>query len=141
MVPRSLLTLLAFCASIYMAAGAPTSNRSGNFDRPQAPAIVEKAITVEVLTPDGAWEVKIDEVRRVNNELWVFATVGRPEDSIGAMMISAAFDRIEGRFPDLPMKTFVVGKTWTWANKEAVQWISKSDWLSKRRQGQRLWRR
>lgn len=141
MVPRPLLTLLALCACISMADAAPVSNRTGNFDRPQAPAVVQKTITVEVLTPDGAWEVKIEEIREVRSELWVFATVNRPDDAIGAMMISAAMDRVEGRFPDLPVKTFVVGKTWTWANKEPVQWVSKNDALAKRRQGKRIWRR
>ncbi len=141
MVPRQLLTLLALCACISMADAAPSNNRSGNTDRPQAPEVVQKAITVEVLTPDGAWEVKIDEVRHVNSELWVFATVARPDDAIGAMMVSAAMDRVDGRFPDLPVKTFVVGKTWTWANKEPVQWVSKNEALTMRRRGQRVWRR
>lgn len=141
MVPRPLLTLLALCAVFNLAHAAPTNNASGNFDRPQAPAIVQKTITVEVLTPDGAWVVQIDEIRRVRNELWVFATVNRPEGAIGAMMVSAAIDQVSGRFPDVPIKTFIVGKTWTWANEEPVEWVTKSVAYEKRRQGQRVWRR
>jgi len=35
-----------------------------------------------------------------------------------------------------------VGKTWTWANEEPVQWLPNANAAAdKRRQGQRLWRR
>lgn len=94
------------------------------------------------MTPDGAWELHLEEVRQVDGELWVFAKVQRPEDAIGAMMRSAVSDQVSGRFPDLPQKVFVVGKNWKWANEEPVQWIaSSSAYAEKRRQGQRIWRR
>ncbi len=141
MVPRLFLPLLVFCASIVLVAAAPSNGRTGNGDQPQAPSIVQKTIAVEVLTPDGAWVLTIEEVRRVQNELWVFAKVERPEGAIGAMMVSAASDQISGRFPDLKIKTFVVGKTWTWANEEPVTWLSATAAADRRRQGQRVWRR
>lgn len=146
MVPRPLLTLMALFAFIGAINAAPTpassrTGNSGNYDRPQAPAIVQKTIAVEVLTPDGAWELKIEEVRQVRSELWVFAKVERPEGAMGAMMVSAAADQISGRFPDLKIKTFVVGKTWTWTNEEPVEWLSSAAASDKRRQGQRIWRR
>ncbi len=141
MVPRPLLTLLVFCAFLTLANAAPTNGRTGNTDKPQAPAVVQKTITVEVMTPDGAWELRIEEIRQVQSELWVFAKVERPEGAIGAMMVSAASDQVSGRFPDLKIKTFVVGKTWTWANEEPVTFITANAAIERRRQGQRLWRR
>ncbi len=93
------------------------------------------------MTPDGAWELKIEEIRQVQGELWVFAKVDRPAGAIGAMMVSAASDQVSGRFPDLKIKTFVVGKTWTWANEEPVTFITATAATERRRQGQRLWRR
>ncbi len=144
MVPRLTLTLLAFCASVTLNLAAPSNGRtgtSGNYDKPQAPAVVQKTITVEVMTPDGAWEVRIDEIRRVQEELWVCAKVSRPRDAIGAMMVSAASDQLSGRFPDLPIKTFVEGKTWTWRNEEPVTWLTNAAAAERKRQGQRLWRR
>lgn len=141
MVPRPLLTLLVFCALMDFSVAAPIAGRTGNYDRPQAPAVIQKTIAVEVLTPDGAWEVKIEEVRQVNNELWVFAKVQRPEGAIGAMMVSAASDQVSGRFPDVPVKTFVIGKNWDWKNDEPVTWLSASAAADRRRMGQRLWRR
>ncbi len=141
MVPRPLIPLLAFCVFFNLVVAAPEPGRSGNIDRPQAPAIVQKTITVEVLTPDGAWELKIEEVRQVKNELWVFAKVERPNGAIGAMMRSAASDQVSGRFPDVTIKTFVVGKNWTWQNDEAVTWLTNAAAVERRRLGQRLWRR
>jgi hypothetical protein len=132
----ALFTLLTF------ANAAPEESRDADNKRPEPAAVVEKTIAVEVMTPDGAWEIKIEEIRQVQQELWVFARVVRPEGAIAAMMHSAASDQISGRFPDLPLKVFVVGKTWTWANEEPVEWLANSSALAeKRRQGKRLWRR
>jgi hypothetical protein len=120
---------------------APDDGRAGNSDKPSSQSIVQKTITVEVMTPDGAWELKIEEVREVRNELWVFAKVERPNGALGAMMKSVASDQIIERMPDLATKVFVVGKTWSWANDEPVTWLSKNDAYERRRQGERLWRR
>jgi hypothetical protein len=141
MVPRPLLPLLAFLVFFNLADAAPPTGRAGNSDKPQAPAIVQKTITVEVLTPDGAWGLQIEEIRRVGSELWVFAKVDRPAGAIGAQMKSAASDEVSERFPDLKTKIYVVGKTWTWANEEPVTWLSRNDAYERRRQGERLWRR
>ena len=141
MVPRPLLPLLVFCALIGISDAAPVAGRNGNYDRPQAPAVIEKTIAVEVMTPDGAWELKIEEIRQVNDELWVFAKVDRPSGAIGAMMVSAASDQVTGRFPDVPVKTFVFGKTWSWKNDEPVTWVTSNAASDRRRMGQRLWRR
>ncbi len=141
MVPRPLLPLLVFCATFGFVAAAPVTGRPGPSGKPQAPAIIQKTITVEVLTPDGAWGLEIEEIRRVRDELWVFAKVARPNGVIAAMMRSVAGDTVTSRFPDLATKTFVVGKTWTWANEEPVIWLSKNDAAERRRQGERVWRR
>ena len=141
MVPRPLIPLLVFCALLNFVDAAPVAGRAGNYDKPQAPAVVQKTITVEVMTPDGAWALQIEEIRHVRNELWVFAKVARPNGVIAAMMRSAASDAVSGRFPDLAVKTFVVGKTWTWTNEEPVTWLSKTDASERRRQGERVWRR
>lgn len=142
MVPRPILTMLALFTLLNVATAASNGSRDANGNGAQTAPVVQKTITVEVMTPDGAWEIKIEEVRQVQRELWVFAKVARPEGAIAAMMQSAAMDEVSGRFPDLPVKTFVVGKTWTWANEEPVQWLpSAGAAAERRRQGQRLWRR
>lgn len=134
--------MLALLTFFDLAVAAPNDWRDGDNNRTVSATPVQKTITVEVMTPDGAWEVTIEEIRQVQKELWVFAKVSRPEGAVGAMMQSAASDQVSGRFPDLPTKTFIVGKTWTWVNEESVQWLpSNTVALDKRRQGQRLWRR
>lgn len=142
MIPRPTLTLLALFALISVAYAAPNNSRAGSSDTKQPISIVQKTITAEVMTPDGAWVLTIEEIRQVERELWVFAEVERPEGAIGALMQSAASDQVSGRFPDVPVKIFVSGKTWTWANEEPVEWLSsKNVAAEKRRQGRRLWRR
>lgn len=142
MVPRLILTVLALSTVFSVANAAPDNGRTGDTARPQTVSVVQKTITVEVMTPDGAWELKIEEIRQVGRELWVFAKVERPEGALGALMQSAASDQVSGRFPDLPEKVFVVGKNWSWANEEPVQWLASNNVAAeKRRQGQRLWRR
>ncbi len=142
MVPRLILTVLALFTVFGAAQAAPDNGRTGERARPTTPAIVQKTITVEVMTPDGAWELKIEEIRQVGRELWVFAKVERPEGALGALMQSAASDQVSGRFPDLPEKVFVMGKNWTWTNEETVEWLANRNVATeKRRQGQRLWRR
>jgi len=142
MIPRPLYLVLAFCAFFPgLGAAAPEGGRYESSAKPQSSAVIQKTITVEVMTPDGAWELKIEEVRKVRNELWVFAKVERPSGAIGAMMKSAASDQIVERMPDLATKVFVVGKTWAWANDEPVTWVSKSVASERRREGERLWRR
>ena len=102
MIPRPLYPLLAFCLFFCtLGKAASDDESSGNSGKPQPRAIVQKTITVEVMTPDGAWELKIEEVRKVRNELWVFAKVERPNGALGAMMKSAASDQIVERLPDL----------------------------------------
>lgn|GEM_PF-4449956 len=142
MIPRPLYPLIAFCA-IFACLGtaAPGSDGAGAAGKPHAPVIIQKTITVEVMTPDGAWELKIEEIRKVRNELWVFAKVERPANALGALMRSAASDQIVERLPDLATKVYVVGKTWNWTNDESVTWLSKNDASERRRQGERLWRR
>ena len=142
MVPRLIPTILASFILLNVAYAAPDDGRGADNSRAAPVAVTEKQIAVEVMTPDGAWEIKIEEVRLVQNELWVFARVARPKDAIGALMRSAASDQISGNFPDLPQKVFVVGKTWTWVTDEPVEWLpSSSAFAEKRRQGKRLWRR
>jgi len=142
MIPRPLYPLIAFCAIFaVMGTAAPGSDGAGDSGKPHTPAVIQKTITVEVMTPDGAWELKIEEIRKVRNELWVFAKVERPANALGALMRSAASDQIVERLPDLATKVYVVGKTWKWANEEPVTWLSKDDASARRRQGERLWRR
>ena len=83
----------------------------------------EKEITVELTVPDSTWTIAIDEVHQVGNELWVISYVSQNPDVIGAQVISTVQASVKITVPDLPLKNFIVGKTWAWENPEPYTFI------------------
>ena len=137
MNPSRILPLLVV---LMVSAGVPA--RAQDKPAPGDLAPVARVLTLEVAVPDGAWTLQFDEVWRMQGELWVFARVSRPEDALAAQMITRLRAEVAVRLPPLPMKYFVLGKTWEWKNQEEVEWITeRSDAYRNRRRGERLWRR
>jgi hypothetical protein len=83
----------------------------------------EKEITVKLTVPDAAWTIAIDEVHKVENELWVIAIVSRNPDLMGAQVISTVQTSLKLAAPDLSVKYFVIGKSWDWDNTEPYTFI------------------
>ncbi len=79
-------------------------------------------ITVELTVPDAAWTLAIEEVYKVENEIWVISRLSRPAGVMGIAVISKVRDSV-GIAPDLPVKHFIIGKTWGWENKEPCIFI------------------
>ncbi len=77
----------------------------------------KKEITVELQVPDTTWTLQIKEVCEVGNELWVVSNLSQASNMMGAQIISTITDSIELGAPDLPIKHFVIGKTWNWDNR------------------------
>ena len=102
----TLSAALLFCAFTTIARGAE-----------------KREIAVSVTVPDAAWKLRIDEVWQVKKELWVVATVSRDAGVIGAQVISTLKALVKVEAPDLPVKVFVVGKTWNWGNDEPHTFI------------------
>ena len=84
----------------------------------------EKEITVKLTVPDAAWTIAIDEVHKVGNEIWVIAIVSRNPDLMGAQVISTVQASLKLAVPGLPVKNFIIGKTWVWENTEPYTFIS-----------------
>ena len=102
----------------------------------------EKHIAVALTVPDTTWRVTIDEVYRVGDTLWVIAAVSQPPDAMGAQVISTVEDALVLDAPDLPVRVFVLGKTWNWQNQEPYDFISTRGQIeADLRQGQLLYRR
>jgi len=91
----------------------------------------EKEITVRLTVPDVAWAIAIDEVHRVGNELWIISTVSRKPDLMGAQVISTVQASLKLVAPDLPMRYFVIGKTWNWKNEEPYTFIENLEQIEK----------
>jgi hypothetical protein len=83
-----------------------------------------REITVTLTVPDAAWAIAIDEVHEVNNEIWVISTVSRDPDVMGAQVISIVKASVKLAAPDLPVKHYIIGKTWGWKNEEPYTFIN-----------------
>ena len=82
-----------------------------------------RTITVSLKVPDAAWTVAIDEVRQVNDEIWVLSTVSRDPDAMGASVISTIKASVKVDAPGLPIKHYIIGKAWNWENEEPYTFI------------------
>lgn len=80
----------------------------------------DREITVKLTVPDAAWTIAIDEVHKVGNELRVIDIVSRNTDMMAAQVISTVQASLQLVAPDLPVKYFVIGKTWDWKNEEST---------------------
>lgn len=75
----------------------------------------ERTIGVEVTVPDSAWRVTILEVYRAKDRLLVISSLHRDPEVMAAQVISRATDAVRIPAPDLPVKHYVLGKTFGWA--------------------------
>lgn len=91
----------------------------------------EREITVTLTVPDSAWAIAIEEVHEVKDEVWVISTVSRDPDVMGAQVISIVEASVKFAAPDLPVKHFVIGKTWGWKNEEPYTFIKNLKELEK----------
>ncbi len=78
----------------------------------------EHEISVELRVPDSTWSIHIDRVYQVGEELWVVSTVSQDPNLMGAMVISTVKSSIKLPVEDIPVKYYVLGKTWNWENDE-----------------------
>ena len=105
-------------------------------------AAEEREITVTLTVPDSAWAISIEEVHEVQNEIWVITNVFRDPGMMGAQVISVVKDSVIMVAPDLPVKHFVIGKTWNWKNDEPYTFIENRNNLDcELKSGKRLYKR
>jgi zinc protease len=83
----------------------------------------EREITVTLTVPDTMWAISIDKVYEVKGEIWVISTVSRSSEGMGAQVISEVKASVKLAAPDLPVKHYIIGKTWRWENKEPYTFI------------------
>ena len=83
-----------------------------------------RTITVSITVPDTGWRVKVSEVYQVGDELWAIAVLSRDPAVIAAQMISTASDTVSVTAPDLPVKVYLLGKSWRWPNDEPYTFLA-----------------
>ena len=96
-----------------------------------AMAAEKKEITVKLTVPDSAWTLTIDEIYKGKGEIWVISRLARAPGVMGLQVISMRQDTVKVSAPDLPVKHFVIGKTWNWKNKEPYIFIKNLKQIEK----------
>ena len=75
----------------------------------------KQKITVEMDTPSTAWTVSILEVYQTKTNIVVLSQL--KSVGIGGAAISRVKDSVSISGAKLPVKHYVLGKTWNWPNK------------------------
>lgn len=100
----------------------------------------DNEVSVKLTVPDTTWTITINEVHKVENELWVISTVSQTPDMMGAQVISTLQASLKLAAPDLPVKNFIIGKTWNWENSEPYTFINDLKEIEKElKSGKRLY--
>lgn len=89
----------------------------------------DRDITVRLTVPDTGWSIDIQEIYQANGELAVISQLFRSK-GMAAQTITTVSDTARvNAAPDLPVKYYVVGKTWGWQNAEPYIFIKSVDEL------------
>ncbi|TVP79841.1 MAG: insulinase family protein [Puniceicoccaceae bacterium] len=89
-----------------------------------------QTIQLRIDAPDAGWSLAIMEVYRTQERILAVSRLHRSED-LSAQVISTVSDAvdIDATQADLPIRHFVIGKTWDWGNSDAFTPIESSDEL------------
>jgi len=79
-------------------------------------------IEVKMQVPDMGWKIRINEIHQKGEELWVISSLNRHPGMAG-QAISIVSDKIHMDLPGIPVRHFVLGKTWNWKNREPYTFI------------------
>ena len=94
----------------------------------------DKTITVKLTVPDTAFDIKIDEVVLLKNELYVISIVSREPGEMGADVISTVQSSVtvDLDVPDVVEKHFILGKSWAWKGKEKYTFLKDRSRISEK---------
>ena len=97
----------------------------------------ESTVSVQLGVPDGGWKIRIVQVYQTSTHLLAVSKLERsPGPAI--QVISQVKDSVKVKAPKLPVRHFVLGKTWNWPNKEPYSFLSDPKELSKPIAGAKL---
>jgi len=97
----------------------------------QAPAQTTP-ISIRLDTPDAGWRVYIERIIANQEGLVVVSTLERDPDAMAPQVISTVSDsvQIDESHADLPIKHYVVGKTWDWGDTGDYTFIESAEVIS-----------
>ncbi len=97
----------------------------------------ESTVSVQLTVPDGGWKIRIDRVYQTPTHLLAVSKLER-NPSLAIQVISQAKDSVKVKAPKLPVRHFVLGKTWNWPNQEPYSFLSDPEELTKPIAGAKL---
>ena len=97
----------------------------------------ESTVSVQLTVPDGGWKIRIDRVYQIPTHLLAVSKLERSQ-GLAIQVISQAKDSVKVKAPKLPVRHFVLGKTWNWPNQEPYSFLSDPKELSKPIAGAKL---
>ena len=106
----------------------------GTFHQAYAQA---STVSVQLTVPDGGWKIRIVQVYQTPTHLLALSELKRLRGP-AIQVISQAKDSIKVLTPKLPVRHYVLGKTWNWPNKEPYTFLSGPKELSKKVAGAKL---
>lgn len=119
---------LLFTALIVVVGGcSPESSSQAERSPPsREPPATQQEVEVSLQVPDLGWAVRIERVYRLEDELRVFSRLSRSEGMAG-QAISTVSDSVPIKAPDLPVRHYIIGKTWNWENDEPYVFLDDDD--------------
>jgi hypothetical protein len=99
----------------------------------------ESTVSVQLTVPDGGWKIRIGQVYQTPTHLLAVSKLERSPDP-AIQVISQAKDSVKVKAPKLPVRHYVLGKTWNWSNgkPESYAFLSGPKELSKKVAGAKL---
>jgi hypothetical protein len=97
----------------------------------------ESTVSVQLTVPDGGWKIRIDQVYQTSTHLLAVSKLER-SPGLAIQVISQAKASVKIKAPKLPVRHYVLGKTWNWPNKEPYTFLSDPKELPKKVAGAKL---
>ncbi len=87
-----------------------------------------RKITVRVDTPDAGWQIAIEKIYRSSKSLVAISRLSRSEE-MAAQVITTVNDsvNIPADSEDLPVRHYILGKTWDWGESDAYTFINSME--------------
>lgn len=103
---------------------------AGSFQKKQEARTTDapRKITVQLDTPNNAWQLKIDRVYAAADHLIAVSRVSRKGDAIAAQVITSLSDSVTlPESDDRPVRHYILGKTWNWGESDDYIFIDSLD--------------
>ena len=107
-------------------------NLAGNSTQAQ-----DSTVSVQLTVPDGGWKIRIDQVYQTPTHLLAVSKLERSRGP-AIQVISQVWDSVKVKTPKLPVRHYVLGKTWNWTNKVPYAFLSDPKELRKKVAGAKL---